>query len=114
MVDRLPKMVDMALDAKEQSEIMSPSPPKYPYGLCICLCTDEVEKLGLSDCEVGETLHIFAMGRVTSVSVSDNEVSGPNHRLEIQLTHIAGESEDYENKKESGADKAARKLYNKK
>jgi len=99
------KMVDMRMDQKEKAEMMSPSPPDYPFGLCISLCQDELEKLGLldADIEVGDMLHLQIMTKVTSYSENDNEVSGPTCRVELQVTHIGGvEDEDTEDQEDKG------------
>lgn len=105
-----PPMQDMALTPKEQAEISQPDPPKYPYGLCISLCQDELDKLGIEqdDVEIGSTLHLFCFAKVTSKSCNDNEVSGPTCRVELQITSIAAESEDDENET---ASQKMKKLY---
>lgn len=105
-----PPMVDMALSTKEQAEITQPDPPKYPYGLCISLCQDELDKLNIdqADVEIGSTLHLFCLAKVTSKSCSDNEISGPTCRVELQIVSIAAEDEDEEN--ETAAAKM-KKLY---
>ena len=97
------KMVDMALSPQETKESMAVptmSGNRYPYGLSICLCNDEIEKLGLDDnVDVGDMLHLFAMGKVTSVSKNDTE-EGARVRVEIQLTHLGVEDEDDEEMEE--------------
>lgn len=92
-------MVDMALTPKEQEEVTNPSPPKYPYGLCISLCEDELEKLDLDteDVSVGDMIHLFCLAKVTSVSKTDSENSGPCCRIELQITNISSDSEDEDN-----------------
>ena len=110
MVKRLPAMTDMSLDDKEKEEISMPSPPKYPYGLCICLCQDELEKLGMDDSEisVGDILHMFCLAKVTSVSSNENS-DGVYKRVELQITNIATpEDEDEENRR---SEKVMKKLY---
>lgn len=108
-------MVDMALDAKELAEIISPPAPKYPYGLCISLCQDELDKLNLDpdDAQIGAMLHLHCLAKVTSVSSNENEVSGPNCRVELQIIAIAAESEDDENEEADSmpASKKMSKLY---
>jgi len=93
-------MVDMAIEPEEREEIVEKisSPPRYPYGLCISLCEDELEKLGLEDedIQVGDMLHLHCLTKVTSVSSHESEF-GNNCRVELTITHIAAESEDEEN-----------------
>jgi len=82
-------MVDMARAPQEIQESMEAyQPPAYPYGLCICLTHEELDKLGLdSDCEVGDILHMVSMARVTSVNKSETS-EGPSCRIELQLIDI--------------------------
>lgn len=62
-------MIDMQLDRKEAQEescMTSPELPKYPYGLCIYLDDETLEKLGLTQLpKVGSTMQLTAMVRVT-------------------------------------------------
>lgn len=114
MVDRIPAMQDMAMDAQETQEYLEPTPPKYPYGLCIAFCQDELEKLGLSEEElcVGDMIHIHALAKVTSVSSYEREDSS-DKRVELVLAYISAEDEDEENdeaEKVSAAKKMS-KLY---
>lgn len=108
-----PKLQDMALTPKEMAEDspmgMIGSHNMYPYGLCICLCDDQLEKLKLdSDCEVGDFLHIFAMAKVTSVSKNDTG-DGEKTRIELQITHMGLESEDAEDEEEDTDPKPTKK-----
>lgn len=95
-------MRSMELSDEEKLDVAAPiamaDRPDYPYGLRICLTMDELEKLELdpSDAVVGGTVHLHAMGRITSVSSSDGE-TGPSCRVEIQIEDLAIESEDAEN-----------------
>lgn len=93
----LPGYVDMALSSSEkkaEATAISPSPPMYPYGLCISLGTEQLQKLGLADdVEAGDHIQLNAIGKVTSVSKHDTE-SGCDCRVEIQLTAIEAEDED--------------------
>lgn len=96
----IPKMTDMRrTDAEKEAAIMPMEYQEadYPYGLKICLTTDELQKLDMEDgVEVGDYLHLHAFARVTSVS--ENEVNGvATKRVELTLTHIEAESEDEEN-----------------
>lgn len=97
MVRHLPAMQDMSMDEKEKAEITSPSPPKYPYGLCISLCQDELDKLGLeaSDLGVGDMIHLHSLAKVTSVSSYDSE-DGSHQRVELVLAYISTENEESE------------------
>lgn len=100
------KMVSMARspeEIKEQMDKMTSAPempdgPQYPYGLCITLCDDELEKLGIDKDdmpEIGDMIHLMAMAKVTSVSQSANS-SGDQRRIELQITDLSCEDEDDE------------------
>ena len=96
------KMVSMVKAAKADGPDASPPTPAvdnpiYPYGLCISLCEDELDKLGLeADCDIGDTVHLFCMAKVTSVSQHESQ-NGKHCRVELQITDMAVESEDEEN-----------------
>ena len=97
------KFQDMAQSPKEAEESMPcPSPadaPRYPYGLCISLCEDELEKLGVDEgeLEVGDIIHLHAFALVTSASESATMGGDKHCRVELQITHMSLESEDEEN-----------------
>ena len=100
-MEKIPAMVSMEMTQTEKEEYSKPSPPRYPYGLCISLCQDELEKLNLDDEElqVGDMIHIHSLARVTSVSSYDSE-SGSNKRVELVLAYISAEDEAEEDREE--------------
>jgi hypothetical protein len=100
------KMIDMAKTPAEVNEAVKSMSapvsatvndmPVYPYGLCISLEEDELEKLKLDGvCEAGDMIHIAAMAKVTSISQRDTE-GGVKRRVELQITHLGTEDEDKE------------------
>lgn len=106
-------MVDLAKDPQEVKEEVAemtsqPSPaamrvPVYPYGMCLSMNEDVLEKLDLDGDlpEVGDMIHVVAMGKVTSVSQNEQEQPDGTKkmckRVEIQITHMASiEDEDEE------------------
>lgn len=94
-------MVDMARspedDKKDMSIPVESSPyvgPKYPYGLCICLCDDEIDKLGIDGMpDAGDMVLLNALAKVTSVNMSERDDGTSNRRIELQITHM-GVDED--------------------
>jgi hypothetical protein len=100
-MDRIKSMVDMAKTSKEVMADSMPEPSQYPYGLCISLCEDELEKLGLEedDLQVGDMLHLHCLASVTAVSSHDT-VGGSSCRVELQIKFISAESEDDENEED--------------
>lgn len=95
-------MVDMARTTEEKIVLVEQSMPlpaaaaDYPYGLCLSLTEDELEKLDLDDdVEAGDTLHFMALATVKSVS--KNDYNGEKScRIELQITRMAVENEDDE------------------
>lgn len=111
---RFSAMVDMgktAEEVKEEIEERSGGPEAstsvYPYGLCLALTEEELDKLGIGD-ELpnrGDMIHIAAMAKVTAVSENENEMTDGSkkvrRRVELQITHIALENEDEEGEQEA-------------
>lgn len=97
------KMVNMAKtpeDVKKEVGEFYPAAPAaattsaYPYGLCISLEDDTIDKLGM-DGEmpgVGEMMQFLAMAKVTSVSQNEREqMDGSKKmctRIELQITDM--------------------------
>src|ERR1700728_2792683 len=98
---RLKSLVDMALTTEEKAEMTSPSPPRYPYGLCICLCEDELGKLGISqeDIESGDMIHFQALAKASSITRTDTD-AGEKVRAEFQIMFMSAEDEDDEGRKD--------------
>lgn len=101
-------MVDMALspkEAKAEAAVVEPaesSSPKYPWNLCLCLQEEQLAKLNLKALPaVGEMIHLFALAKVTSITSNERQGSDgaaeTDRRVELQITHLAVESEDAEN-----------------
>lgn len=90
------KLVDLEMDDERQLDhpmpIAMPQRSRYPYGLRICLCDDELKKLGLdTDCDEGDYLDIRAFATVTSV----HKENGAN-RVELQIEKMSVENETTE------------------
>jgi hypothetical protein len=122
MVNKVPPMVDMAITPQEQAEDspkLAPVPvagkaavakaPIYPWGLSISMCDRELEKAKLDPAElkVGDTIHLFAFAKVTSISSNDTP-DGSTNRVEFQITHLADENEDAENQEAAAAPKVSK------
>ena len=121
-MEKMTNMINMAKEAKELTpsvQYETPKQPAYPYGLCLSLSEEELQKLGLGESElnVGDILHMHAIASVTSVSKHDNINSGPSSRIELQITHMSAlENEENENeeaeKKMTSVKEKITKLYN--
>ena len=72
--------------------------PNVPYGLCICLEDESLDKLGIEeddDPDVGDLIHLSCMARVTSVSCQDTG-GGKKRRVELAIVLMSAEDEDRE------------------
>ena len=76
-------------DEKGSECCMSDDKPDYPWGTCISLCEDELEKLGITTMPaVGKPAMIQAMAVVKSTS--ETSIDGEMKRtLELQITDLA-------------------------
>lgn len=106
----LRSMVDLARTAEElkkDKDIPAPvaakiSSPTYPWGTTLCLNDETLAKLGIEGDlpDVGDTIHIAAMCRVTCASETENTTPDGGketcRRIELQITHMACENEDEE------------------
>jgi hypothetical protein len=90
------KMADMKRSKadKKADSVVSAVPtgeyegPDYPYGLCINLEKDSLEKLGLSKLpEVGEEMIIQAQVKVTRVSASADQ-KNEHKGVELQIVKM--------------------------
>lgn len=91
-------MVDMKLTPKEvkeeKAEVRSIDVPPYPWGLCIRLEKDELDKLKLASLpNVGDEVHITAVGRVTGVSSSMRDQKDEDKTVSIQIVMLALDDE---------------------
>ncbi len=117
------KMVSMAKTPEQINKEIGPAPsapmsakaadvPTYPWGLCINLEDEQIEKLKLDDeCEVGDTIHFCVEAEVTSESKNKTE-GGPRRRIELQITALAvddGDADDAEDAEEERTERAARR-----
>jgi hypothetical protein len=94
------KMVSMkrTADDKRGDEMAGPSieatAPDYPYGLCLRMDKDELDKLGIKDLpKVGTKMMMMAKVKVTRVSQSAAEGADDETNVEYQITDIGLEAE---------------------
>ena len=73
--------------------------PRYPYGLCISLGKEELEKLGITALpKVGSEMMVTAKAVVKSVSAYDTQGEGQDMRVELQITDMGlGQTDDAQN-----------------
>ena len=72
--------------------------PQYPYGLCLHLGKDELEKLGVKELpDVGTPVMISAKAFVKSTSAYNTQGDGKTMSAELQITDMElmpGEKKD--------------------
>ena len=69
--------------------------PDYPYGLCIHMDKDELDKLGISDLpKVGTEMMLEVKVKVTRVSQSAMEGADEQTSVDFQITDIGIETDD--------------------
>lgn len=100
------KMVDLLETPKQEQNAgygmtspampMVDNKPRYPYGLCIELNEEVMEKLGIDELpEVGTMIHGVYMAKVTSIRANATEENS-SKGMSLQITHMALEDEDRE------------------
>jgi hypothetical protein len=77
-------------EAKKYVESDVSDEPQYPYGLCIDLGKDELEKLGINALpKVGAEMKIMAVAYVKSTSAYETQSEGKDMRVSLQITDMA-------------------------
>jgi hypothetical protein len=89
----MPQMVDMAYTKKEikeeQQEARLGEPSPYPWGLCIRLESEELDKLGVKDLPaVGAEVHFMAVATVTGVNQSARVGQDDERSVALQITML--------------------------
>ena len=76
-------------EKSEPSEVAEYDRPEYPYGLCLHLGKDELEKLGISELpDVGTPVMISAKAFVKSTSAYNTQDDGKSMSAELQITDM--------------------------
>ena len=108
------KMINMKSSKTEMEKMNTAAPaepkgPEYPYGICLNLHKEEIEKLGLGTPKAGAKLMLHAMVEVKSVTVTDEKGGKGYKSMDLQITDMAIMEDD-------GMDneKTAKALYGKK
>ena len=88
------KMVDMKRSKEEpKPDYMGKSvESEYPYGLMLCLCEDDIKKLGMDLPAVDSEMMIMAKVKVCSVSQSES-LYGKNRSMNLQIVEMGIGSE---------------------
>lgn len=89
----MPTLINMTLtqdEAKQENEVNS-DPPKYPWGLCLTLNDDSLDKLGMDKLpEIGTKMRLVAMVEVTGVSASTYQgAEEKRSSVDLQVTDMA-------------------------
>lgn len=84
-------MVDMkrAPEKEEMPGEVEMDEPQYPYGLCIRLGKEELEKLGITALPaVGSEMMVNAKAFVKSTSAYETQGEGTDMSIELQITDM--------------------------
>lgn len=91
-----PKMISMKrTPADKRGDKLQTAPaeamaPDYPWGLCLHMDREELDKLGMKDLpKVGTEMTITAKVKVTRVSQSAVEGANDESSIDMQITDIA-------------------------
>ena len=87
---------DDKVDTGLAGHLLGEDGPKYPYGLKINLTEKEIEKLGVdtSDWKPGDVFQLHALAKVVGTHESEREGGNKCCNVEMQITHLAADSED--------------------
>lgn len=87
--------VDMKMSTKESKKMTEPcaapskDSPRYPYGLCIDLNNESLDKLKMATLpDVGDEVTITAKARVQSVSERDSIDGDSSRSVSLQITKL--------------------------
>ncbi len=76
-------------EAKEYTEASAMDEPQYPYGLCINLHDDELQKLGITSLpKVGSEMTITAKVFVKSTSAYNTQKGESEMSVDLQITDM--------------------------
>lgn len=85
-------LINMEMSKEEAKEETQPSPadaPKYPWGLCITLNDDSLEKLGVDSLpEVETEVTIVAKAQVSRTSAYQSNGGEAERSMELQITDM--------------------------
>jgi hypothetical protein len=84
-------MINMqsAPEREEMPGEMEYDEPRYPYGLCISLGKDELEKLGITSLpKVGTEMMIMAKAYVKMTRAYETQGAGEDIGIELQITDM--------------------------
>lgn len=85
-------LINMENTQQEAQQMVSPTKdeaPKYPWGLCITLSDDSLDKLGVKALpSVGTEVTIVAKATVSRTSENATEGDGANSSMDLQITDM--------------------------
>jgi hypothetical protein len=88
-MESLINMTMSAEEAKEETQPKAADAPKYPWGLCITLNDDSLEKLGLDKLPAVETeVMIIAKAVVSRFSEYQTQGGESERSLDLQITDM--------------------------
>jgi hypothetical protein len=85
-------LINMEMSQEEAKEYTAPTPadaPKYPWGLCITLNDDSLDKLGVKTLPGVET-EVTIVAKATVSRISENQTQGgeSERSMDLQITDM--------------------------
>ena len=104
MKDGNHKMVNLEMTKAEKKREMDYKPdpataPSYPWGTAMDLEAKLVKKLGLESMDSGDMVHIYAVGKITTIRAVDKGKSDKAVSMTIQFQEMSVESPEDSHKK---------------
>jgi len=87
-----PSLINMQMSAEEAKEYTEPSlaeQPKYPWGLCITLNDESLDKLNVKTLPTVETV-VTIIAKATVSRISENQTQGgeSERSMDLQITDL--------------------------
>jgi len=109
------KLVNMKLAAEKTKEYVEPTlvggdtnVPAYPYGLCLRLENDQLDKLGLDikNLVVSQGIKLLAQGEIKGVYTNEQQGQKAQQSVEIQITELVVKLENAKAGKQTGGEES--------
>jgi hypothetical protein len=78
---------------EEKRDLISPEIDKYPWGLRISLCEEEIKKLSMPEVTLGKTMTIVCKVEVVSSSMRET-TEGTERDMSLQITDMEVQAEE--------------------
>lgn len=84
----LVNMMSKEEEGEHEGMEMEPEPPEYPYGLCLHLEQEQLDKLSFSPSGTGQVVRVTALAKVVTVEQREDEEYGATKSVRLQITDM--------------------------